>query len=610
MGCFPPIPVYPEAIDSDFTLFLVYNTTETKLAADNSPWSQEVPIVPVAPNKNDIWADNGFANISGELFYYDAVEKNEYGKVVKLKTCSRNIGGTPTQFNRCGTWVRSYVVAEHHNQIVDTILQIEDFVGFNFDPRIETLDWRIRNLEATPVIFDDFNCPDVNFTFNVVSVDNEAGVVADYLVELSGTFNNFRLDFGDGEFTTTVLEGSHTYALNATIDPVITISNDKCQIVQTPIERLNPQEPPPEIVEAFDIPIPEVPDFPDFTFVPCEVPEPDINLPPLVFPCISIEGQIGPIPSSIEGPDLPSVISIISPDIPSVIIFDPPIPSIIIIDPFIPPTIVIDPPIPPTIVIVPPASSIAFDLNVENMPKLEVDWGRAPDMEVALTFAQEVAMPRRLSADPDMVAAFGEEFADLFEASHKVKVDYKPVGIPSEIMIIPPVMPKVEFDTDSLKNIKIEAVNIPTDIKIHGPDEPIPTDIRLNAQDVPRGIDLNYRGPEKLEIDASMIPTKIILEMEKPIPERIIVDMPRPIPTEIFVRDSLPREIEIKGMPSFVELRMPKDFGIPVLFPAEMPKMELVYNGAPVEMKITMDKMISQSEDDGSPCVKIIPCPR
>ena len=37
---FPPVPVYPKAIDSNYTLYLVYNTTETKLAADNSPWAQ------------------------------------------------------------------------------------------------------------------------------------------------------------------------------------------------------------------------------------------------------------------------------------------------------------------------------------------------------------------------------------------------------------------------------------------------------------------------------------------------------------------------------------------------------------------------------------------
>jgi len=66
---FPPSPRYPLAIDSDKTLFLVYNTSETQLAVDNLPWSQELILEPVAADVEEIWADNGFANISGELFY-------------------------------------------------------------------------------------------------------------------------------------------------------------------------------------------------------------------------------------------------------------------------------------------------------------------------------------------------------------------------------------------------------------------------------------------------------------------------------------------------------------------------------------------------------------
>ena len=51
---FPPQPVYPNAIDSDFTLFLVYNTTESVLAVDNEAWSTEIEIVPVKSYENEI----------------------------------------------------------------------------------------------------------------------------------------------------------------------------------------------------------------------------------------------------------------------------------------------------------------------------------------------------------------------------------------------------------------------------------------------------------------------------------------------------------------------------------------------------------------------------
>lgn len=619
---FPPTPTYPEAIDSDKTLFLVYNTTETKLIKDNAPWAQEIDILPVGSTELEIWADNGFANLDGELLYYDSVEKDENGKVKKLKKCARNLGGEETKFNKKCSWIRSYVVAEHHNQLVNAILQTENFIGYNFDPRQETLDWRIRNLEELQVIFDDYSCPDVNFTFNIIEDDPITGRLAEYFVEITppGTINSYRLDFGDGDYTTTSLEGTHRYALNASIDPVVSVANDKCQIIQTPIERADPQEPQPQIDEGFTIPIPEVPEFPDFTFVPCDVPEPDISLPPTVFPCVSLEGQIGPLPSLIEidgGPIiLVSNVTITGPDNPinitqSVveIIGDVEIPSIILIDPPVPPTIIIDPPIPPTIVIVPPSSSIVLALDAQSLPRLEVDWGMPPEMEVALTMAKEVRKPTIFSADKSLVNEFGEEFADLFEASGTMKVEYESVGIPEEIKIIPPresEMPKMKFDTSDVpEKIKLDSsdVNLPTHIKIFGPDEPIPNVIRFDATEVPEAIDLIYRGqaiPVKVE-------TEVTLKMEKIDFPSIKVEMPTPIPESINLNYNGPEVINV-NMPDSITLEIPENSGIPLLLPEEMPEVELVYRGAPIEVKITMDEIL-QNSNDGK-CVMLVPCAR
>jgi len=106
MTAIPPIPTYPLQIDTDRTLYKVYNTTETRLAENNNAWSDEIVIVPVSADELEIWADNGFGNIEGELFYYDAVDKDDNGKVYKLKRCVRNIGGK-TKYNNAGVWVRS-----------------------------------------------------------------------------------------------------------------------------------------------------------------------------------------------------------------------------------------------------------------------------------------------------------------------------------------------------------------------------------------------------------------------------------------------------------------------------------------------------------------------
>jgi hypothetical protein len=606
---FPPVPVYPKAIDSDYTLFLVYNTTETKLCSDNAAWSQEIEIIPVLADKPDIWANNGFANIDGELLYYDDVEFNGDGKVNKLKKCARNLGGEHTKFNPRGTWIRSFVVAEHHNQMVDAILQTENFIGYNFDPRRPTLDWRIRNLEALEVIFDDFNCPDINFTFNIVEDSPVTGKLATYLIQITGNMNSYRLDFGDGSFTTTEFQGSHRYAVNALVDPVVTVSNDQCQIIQTPIERENPTEPPAQIEEIFNIPVCEIPDIPDFTFVPCDVPEPDINLPPLVVPCISIEGQIGPIPSVITGPTFFSQIVITGLsgiNIPSTIeITGPEIPPIILVEPPIPPTIIIDPPIPPTIIII-AQSSIAIALDASDLPRLEVDWGMPPNMEVALTMARQVKTPQRFSADPAIVKEFGSEFADLFEASGTMQVEYEPVGLPSEIRIIAPEMPKIMVDTSNMiDRIKIDSseVKIP-DIKIYGPDTPIPTSIRLDGSELPEEFDLVYRGgpiPVKVE-------TELTLKVESTLPERIILEIPRPIPERIILESNLPDKIILEG-PKSIPIELPEGFGIPLLFPEKMPEMEVVYRGAPIEVKITMDQIMDKNAD-GQNCVMITPCIR
>jgi hypothetical protein len=224
MSQFPPEPVYPLAIDSDYTLLLVHNTSEAALTFDSEPWGEEITIKAVDADKEEIWADNGFANINGEMFYYDAVDKNDDGKVYKLKRCARNLGGAHTKFNAIGTMVRGFVIAEHHNTLVDAVVNVEKFVGYNFTTDRETLDWRIRNLRSIPIIFDDFGCPDVSFTFNIISEDPSEGTLARYKIQVTGDFNQFSLNFGDGTSTVSIEEGEHRYSPNAKIDPVVTFS--------------------------------------------------------------------------------------------------------------------------------------------------------------------------------------------------------------------------------------------------------------------------------------------------------------------------------------------------------------------------------------------------
>jgi len=237
------------------------------------------------------------------------------------------------------------------------------------------LDWRIRNLAGLNVIDDDFDCPDVGFTFIILDEDPTSGITTSFDVVVSGRFNNYRLDFGDGTFTTTQFTGTHVYALNAAVDPVITIGNDKCQIVQTAIIRTNPQEPASVVNVPFEIPIPQCPEFPDFLFIPCEVPPTEINLPPLITTCdIGVtEGTPSITIPSIIDTNIPSTITITGVQNPSEIsISGASVPSIVTIDPPVPPTIIIDPPIPPCIELILPSSGLVLEVDAMNMPMLEI----------------------------------------------------------------------------------------------------------------------------------------------------------------------------------------------------------------------------------------------
>lgn len=616
---FPPTTSYPQAIDTSYSLYLVHNTTESRLSVDNMPWSQEIEIIPVTEGSPEIWPSNGFATIEGELLYYDSVELNEFDKVKKLKGCARQIGGENTQTNKKGTWIRGFVVAEHHNQLVDAIMKTQNFIGYNFTTDISTLDWRIRNLQALDVIFDDYSCPDIDFTFNYIENNPVTGILTEYMVEITppGSTSNFRIDFGDGDFTTTSLSGQHRYALNARIDPVIRVSNDKCQIIQTPIERDNPAEPAPETTANFDVPLPELPPVPDFTFVPCDVPEPEINLPALVSPCISIEGQLGPIPSVITGPNINLVSQVtITANLPVnitqsivTIVGGDNIPSLIIIDPPIPTTIIVDPPIPPTILIIGPQSNITVDFDFGEMPRFEVDWGVPPEMEVSLTLSKQVKTPQRFAVDPTIVNEFGTEFADLFNVSQTMQVEYEPVGIPSEINVIVPELKDFRIDHGDLFNRKIQidssAVNIPANIFIHGPESLIPDSIKLDGSDLPERMSLVYDG-QPIKLDASEVPHTINVELNKAIPERIVIEMPKPIPEKIIIESNIPNEITLIG-PQSIPISIPEGIGLPVIFPDVMPEIPLVFRGPPIEFKITMDQIMDKAADNSN-CVMIVPC--
>jgi hypothetical protein len=629
----PPLPIYPLGFDGDDTLYQVYDTAETVIVGDNQPWSDEIPIEPVPVGYTDIWASNGFANISGELLYYDTVETTMDGRVNLLKRCARNLGGSPTKFNASGTYIRGFVIAEHHNQLAQALMNIQDFVGIFNDPRTNTLDYRIRHLEATPVIWDDFACPDVTLFFDQVSSDPAKGTLVKYNIQIQGSYNNFRLDFGDGNYTTSDQSGTHTYSPNATIDPVVTVGNDQCTITETNIERTSQTEPTPATTNpVFSIPITEFPQPPPFIFPSVGPISPILDFPPIVFPCIDISPFSGvnisigaidiQVPSFISFSPLsiPSYISISPIDIPSIISFEGLSSiSVAVLSPIaFGPAPVISP-----IAFGPPPEIGPIDINVTitidnggpggtgipscislcegtTIAPIQVDWGSPPTLNVA--FVQQVASSSRQYSDEDMkmMKELGDDYRDFFpESGDSFKVEYSSIGIPSEIKLVTPEFPDIKIRHDLPKEIKLVKgdFQLSDTIKIMGPDVPLPKEIHVINNSLPSCISV-----------VSDIPS--VIKIEHDLPNRIVIESIAKIPSVIKIDGSdIPDQIKVVGFPESIELVFPQ-VSIPLTLDENL-EIPMVFKGAPIELKIEMPKWFQNmdEDDDEYPRVKIVPAP-
>jgi hypothetical protein len=128
-----------------------------------------------------------------------------------------------------------------------------------------------------------------------------------------------------------------------------------------------------------------------------------------------------------------------------------------------------------------------------------------------------------------------------------------------------------------------------------GPEIPLPSVISLNADKVPSTIELTAGNlPSAIKLDASSLPTAIKLEVPSVFPD-IKIDASR-LPTIIQVV-GIPSTIELTGAPSEIKLVLP-----------EKPEIELVYKGAPIDVKINLDVSRLTGEGGDGQCVMIVPC--
>lgn len=338
-----PSPVFPVAIDSDYTLFLTYDSTQSCLSEDLAQEDLEINIYPAV--ENEVFPDNGFVTIGKELIYYDSVEKYN-GKVCRLINCIRGIEGEIKPVYIKQTPVYGMVVAQQQNQLIEAILAIENTIGDIVDVQDFSDTRNIPNelrlkgthLEETLTLqtsiksllscapSDDDSCPQVDFIFNTFST---TPITAEYCIRIQGSYQSYQLDFGDGSSVTDLFEGTHTYT-SGPVDPVLTVINDACTLVLTPETPREGCDIDPVVGPAvsFHVPIPSVTDFPSFIYPQRVCTGPLNNLPPIAVPgldlaslcsCISAIAVNNPSIISCIGCNFPSTISVIGCNFPSVI---------------------------------------------------------------------------------------------------------------------------------------------------------------------------------------------------------------------------------------------------------------------------------------------------
>jgi hypothetical protein len=183
---------------------------------------------------------------------------------------------------------------------------------------------------------------------------------------------------------------------------------------------------------------------------------------------------------------------------------------------------------------------------------------------------------------------------DSFSPLEPVRIQAEEVGIPSEITLKIPEIPDIKVLHDIPAIIRVESPKIP-DIRIIAPDVPIPNEIRINSENV----------PSTIELLATNIPSSIKLETSN-LPSSIKLEVPNVMPTIKIDASGIPEKIQVVGIPSAIELiGAPSE--IKLVMP-EKPEIELVYKGAPIDVKINLDVTKLTGENGEQPCFALVPC--
>jgi hypothetical protein len=147
--------------------------------------------------------------------------------------------------------------------------------------------------------------------------------------------------------------------------------------------------------------------------------------------------------------------------------------------------------------------------------------------------------------------------------------------LPSEIKLVVPKIKDIKVMHDIPKEIFLRG-NVPEEIRLVGPSQPIPDTIMIRG-DVPKSIEIVHNLPNKIMLDATEVPRKILVE---PAP-----DFPSVLKLEVT---GMPQTLQVTGIPKTIEIIENIPRTIQLVMP-ENPVVEMRWNGVPVELRPSPD---------------------
>jgi PKD repeat protein len=130
------LSIFPEGIDSNETLYRAVNNAESVLTQSLTVTSKFIIVADASA-----FPESGIIRVGNELIFY--TERT----ATVFKGLKRGFAGSAVRVWLPGTRVQASVMAEHHNAVMDAVINIETDLGLKENPSSESLNGILKVLE-------------------------------------------------------------------------------------------------------------------------------------------------------------------------------------------------------------------------------------------------------------------------------------------------------------------------------------------------------------------------------------------------------------------------------------------------------------------------------